>query len=162
MNHPSAIGVAVLVSIAAATVVNSSSAESNYQFRGSQQTLGDILTSVDWQTAMQAYDRQTSTITLNKENLATPHLLRVELPDGTSLQGQITINDEVQFPLDAPTGSLDLSPHLREKSNQITITGTYSPTTGPVLIRFKGPDTFIQQQTGENGQLNFQLNLVVS
>ncbi len=161
MKNPSAIGVAGLVSIAAAMMVNSSSADSNYQFRGSQQTLGKILTGVNWQTAMQAYQRQTSTITLKKENLTSPHLLRVELPDGTTLQGHITINNETQVALNATTDSIDLSPHLKGTSNEIVITGSYAPTAGPVLIRFKGPDTFIQQQTGSDGQLNFQLTLLV-
>lgn len=162
MYNISAIGVAVLVSIAAAAVVNSSSADSNPRFRGSQHTLDNILTSADWQTAIQAYQRRINTISLNKGNLKAPHLLNVETPEGTSLRGFITINGEVQLPINATTDSIDLSSYLKGKNNQIVITGTYSPTTEPVLIRFKGPDTFIQQQAGENGQLNFQLNLLVT
>ena len=161
MINPAAIGVAILILLAATATVGSSSIEKNPAFEGSQQTLSDLLARVNLKDAMQSYQRHVNTLILDPIALESPHLLQIEVPAGTSLQGQILINDEVRFALDSGPMPIDLGPYLQTGQTQVVVTGTYTPASALVLIHFEGPDTLVQQQTEGAGELNYQLNLVV-
>jgi hypothetical protein len=161
MINPAAIGVALLILLAATTTVGSSSAKQNYSFKGSQPTLSNILSSISLKDVMQSYQQQTNTISLNRDALAAPHWLTIKVPSGTSLQGTIVINNEARIPLDNGLPPLDLSPYLEPGLTQVSITGTFAPTAASASIQFEGPDTMVQQRTVGTGEINYQLNLVV-
>jgi hypothetical protein len=161
MINPAAIGVAILILLAVTTTVESSSAYRDYRFEGSQQSLSKILTSKRLKDAMGSYQRQTNVIDLHHTALESPHWLQIEVPTGMKPQGHISINDEVHLPLEDDLLPIDLSPYLKAGHTRITLTGTYVPASASALVRFTGPDTLVQQQTGSDGQLNYQLNLIV-
>ncbi len=161
MINTSAVGVAILFLIAATTMVGSSSTDNGLAFLGAQHTLEGILANFTWQDALQAYHRQTNTLSLSQAKLAAPHLLRVVVPEGTSFEGRVNINDTIELVLSGEAASVDLRPYLQNSHNKVVITGHYSPTPSALVVRFEGPDTLVQQKARENGEINFQLNLVV-
>jgi hypothetical protein len=161
MRNPSAIGVSILILIAATTMVGSSAADSHYAFHGSHQSLIKALASADTQAILQFYQRQVDTINVQGAVLQEPHLLTLRLPEGTTFQGHMTINGETQLSLNSNSASVDLSPYLKASENQVVITGHYAPPERSAVVDFKGSDTLVQQLIGDTGQINYQLNLVV-
>ncbi|WP_035992894.1 hypothetical protein [Leptolyngbya sp. KIOST-1] len=161
MQHPSALGVALLILVAVTAVVGPSSANGNAAFEGTYQTLGAILSRASARDVMDSYQRQTNTISLDRAHLDDPHLLSVSVPGGASLQGYIEIDGHTRVPLNNNSEFIDISPHLNEAITRITIVGSYSPASASVSIAFNGPNTVVQQQTGGTGRINYQLNLLV-
>ena len=161
MINTSAVGVAVLMLIAATAMVESSSADHDFVFQRSQSTLADRLTRVDWQGMMRSYQRQVHTISLSQAHRDSPHWLEIESPTGTTLRGELTINNTVQLTLEGSSTQVDLSPYLQQPTTEVLVTGTYDADAPPAMIRFKGPDTLVQQHITDGGDINFQLNLVL-
>jgi len=160
-----AIGVSILILITATAMVRSSSANDDYPFQRSQQTLSKALANAMVNDVMQSYQRQISTISLNRSRLTKPHILSFNAPAGTSLQGQIFINDNIQLPLQGNSAStaatVDISPYLTTAETQVRVTGSYSPPSRAVSIAFTGPGTLVQHQIGGTGQINYHLNVMV-
>ncbi|WP_155523477.1 hypothetical protein [Nodosilinea nodulosa] len=161
MQHPSMLGIALLILVAVTTVVGPSSADGKASFEGTYQALSAILSKVSAKDVMDSYQRQTNTISLDPANLDQPHLLSVSVPSGATLQGYIEIDGHTRVPLSNTSKVIDVTPYLSESITRITIVGSYSPASGSVAIAFNGPDTVVQQQTGGTGRINYQLNLLV-
>jgi hypothetical protein len=161
MNHPSALGVALLILLAVTAAEGPSSANGHRSFGVNYQTLGAILSKASAKDVMDSYQRQTNTISLERANLDQPHLLSVSVPTGATLQGYIEIDGHTRVPLSNTSEYIDVGPYLTESITRVTVVGSYSPTSAAVAIAFNGPDTVVQQQTVGTGQINYQLNLLV-
>lgn len=161
MINPAALGVSLLILLAATMTVESSAAKNSSVFKGSQQTLSNLMVNVSLKEAISSYQRHTNTITLDAATLKAAHMLHIEVPLGTDLRGQLVINDDVRLALDDDLRPIDLGPYLSPGLTQVVVTGTYRPPSASVIIRFEGPTTVAQQQTAGVGELNYQLNLIV-
>lgn len=161
MNHPSTLGVALLILVAVTAAVGPSSANGSQPFGSTYQTLSAILSKASAKDVMDSYQRQTNTISLDRANLDEPHLLSVSVPAGVTLQGYIEIDGHTRVPLSASSEFIDVSPYLNASITRVTIAGSYSPASASVAIAFNGPNTVVQQQAAGTGRINYHLNLVV-
>ncbi|MBE9138792.1 hypothetical protein IQ254_16595 [Nodosilinea sp. LEGE 07088] len=161
INHPSALGVALLILVAVTAAEGASSANGHRSFGVNYQTLGTILSKANAKDVMDSYQRQTNTISLERTHLDQPHLLSVSVPTGATLQGYIEIDGHTRVPLSNTSEFIDVGPYLTQSITRVTIVGSYAPALASVAIAFNGPDTVVQQQTGGTGQINYQLNLLV-
>lgn len=161
MKNPSVLGLSLLVLVAATTVVGPSSADSDRSFQSAHQTLISTISNASAEDVMASYPRQTNTISLNRGTLDQPHWLRVKVPVGTTLEGQLVINGQTQLSLTNALEAIDLSPYLTSDITNVTIEGQYSPASAPIEVMFDGPNTLIQQQPEGSGRIRYQLNLLV-
>ncbi|PSN19099.1 hypothetical protein C7271_09040 [filamentous cyanobacterium CCP5] len=105
----------------------------------------------------QAYQRQSQRVTLRSDQLVLPHELKITGPTG--FVGQVEINGEVVMTLSSGTADLDVAPYLLEATNQVLITGRYSPISGTVSVQFNAPDTRLNYQSSGMGRVEYQLTL---
>ncbi|MGK7915026.1 MAG: hypothetical protein AB4038_05685 [Prochloraceae cyanobacterium] len=103
---------------------------------------------------------QETTINVNAANLRQPHILTVS-SSTSSLNGQIKLNGRVLKNIRNRGMSMNLSPHLRSGENIIEISGNYSPANSSVQLKFIGPNTQVNQQTGGSGEINQVLIIYV-
>jgi hypothetical protein len=161
MHNPSAFGVALLV-LVTATLVGPSEANDNRTFNGLHPMLRSLVTDFDMQEMLRTYQQPANIISLDRATIDEPHWLTVSIPVDTELQGEILINDTIRIPLeDDGSTRLDLSPYFFDDETTIKISGRYQPASAALAVIFDGPSTLIQQQTGNTGELNYQLTLVV-
>lgn len=156
MVNPSALGVAFLVLLATTTMVGSSS--SNQQpFQVSHPSLGRVLADNAVGAVAGAYQRQTNTISLDRESLAAAQRLSVQVPEGVALEGTITINGTEQQPLPPEGITLDLRSVLAQGATEITLEGIYSPVDAEIMVLFENPETTVRQRIGQQGTVHYHI-----
>ncbi|MGF1568030.1 MAG: hypothetical protein ACFCVD_08150 [Nodosilinea sp.] len=162
MKNPSALGVSLLVLVAVTTGMGSSAANSDRSFYVAYEALSSILSDATVSDVIGPHqNQQVNTISLTSATLGKPHRLTITAPAATTLRGYIEINGTFRQPLMGQSASFDLSPFLQGATTHVAIVGDYTPATDPVTITFDGPDAMVQQQAGETGELDYQLNLVM-
>jgi len=102
----------------------------------------------------QSFQQQTttSTISIDRENLRQPQLLKVDASPAR-LNGHITNNKNRIIKLNNKQESINLSPYLFRGKNIIEISGTYSPQNSLITIEFSGTGNQITQQSSGSGIL---------
>ena len=108
-----------------------------------------------------SYQRQTSGISVNSNDLKSPHILSIKTTDNTQMDGEVTVDGVVIKKLHGSQISFNLSPYLEKQTKKVEILGTYKPASSSVKIEFSGLNTNITQQMSGNGKLNQTLVITV-
>lgn len=160
MVNPSALGVAFLVLLATTTMVDSSSS-SRQSFQISHPSLGALLSDDPMEAMVGAYQRQTNVISLNQERLEATQRLSVQVPEGVTFRGTLSINGVVDQRFTSEGLTLDLRDVLASGHTQVTLEGTYTPSPAGIIVAFDNPDTTVRQQVGQQGVVHYQINFQV-
>lgn len=105
--------------------------------------------------------QQTTGVSVNLNDLKTPHILSIKTAENTQLNGQITVDGLEIKKLQGNQISFNLSPYLTKGVKKIEILGNYKPASSSVKIEFSGSSTNVTQQTSGNGTLRQTLIVTV-
>lgn len=105
--------------------------------------------------------QQTTGVSINSNELKTPHILSIKIAENAQLSGEITLDGVEIKKLQGNQISFNLSPYLAKKVNKIEIVGNYKPASSSVKIEFSGSSTNVMQQTSGNGTLRQTLIVTV-
>lgn len=106
-----------------------------------------------------SYQRQVSTISVDRTQADRPHRLAISSPG--PVKGAIAINGKAVQTIEQGSTVINLAPYLKAGDITVLLTGRYDPNTNPLTIQFDGPDTVLDHQPAETGYLNYQLNLQI-
>ena len=105
--------------------------------------------------------QQTTGVSINSNELKTPHILSIKTVENAQLNGKITVDGLEIKELQGSQISLNLSPYLTKGVKKIEIIGNYKPASSSVKIEFSGSSTNVTQQTSGNGTLRQTLIVTV-
>ncbi len=110
--------------------------------------------------AQSSFQQQTTGVSINLNDLKTPHILSINTTENAQLSGEVTIDSVVIKKLQGSQMKFDLSPYLAKGVKKVEISGNYKPASSSVKIEFSGLSTQVTQQMRGNGTL--RQTLIVS
>ncbi|WP_088240494.1 hypothetical protein [Calothrix rhizosoleniae] len=116
--------------------------------------------SVSSQQSTSSSSFQKSSVGLNAANLGKPHILSIQT-SGNQLNGEIRIDGKVVKQIRNKKVDVNLSPYLSVGEHQVEISARYTPTDADVSIEFNAPGTSNNQQTSGDGELKYQMDVIV-
>lgn len=109
-----------------------------------------------------SYQVQSSTISLDVEDLSSPHWLRVRAVSSLAyLSGSISCNGRLIKYLGNGTTEINLSPYLKSGINNVVISGRYSPSNTAIEVSLDGPSTQVSQSVSGSGAINQNISVDV-
>jgi hypothetical protein len=103
---------------------------------------------------------QNTVITVKAEQLKQPHILVINF-DGSKLQGEIVMNNQVIQKFDDKKIEINLSPYLSRGKQILQVKGNYQPASSTVNLEFNSPENNTIQQSSGTGKLDYQIALNV-
>jgi hypothetical protein len=103
---------------------------------------------------------QETSINLNVNDLQTANILRIVKVDNLNngnLKGEVKLGGEKIKEINSNSTEINLSSLLKQGTNILEISGSYTPINSSIKVEFSGSDTLISQETGGSGKLNQRL-----
>jgi hypothetical protein len=103
---------------------------------------------------------QKATISVKKENLGQPHMLKIN-SGGSKLKGEIVMNNQVIQEINDNKLEINLSPYLSKGEQILKVRGKYEPASSTVDLELSSPENNTIQQSSGTGKLDYQLTFNV-